>query len=413
MCLIQSVCKLQNKIKCYLVLFAIYYGLCYFAIAQSLNFLELNPQYKSYMKHAVLQNYMEDSVLLKQLKHKWNRHKDLRIRVFGDSHIASDFITNELRNILGNINAVGFTYPLMPAYHQNLLLTYQNNGFLVIDSRKPSDYDDYPMGGIVAYPEELPASISLNINPKQVRAWNNKFIMQIVFKNSDTKQALRIEDAELKSHILYAGKPNEWDIESLRLKFPITIHALSKDVKLGGYFIYKEKDSNIIEHLGVNGVRSDIWKKWDKEILEKELKVLDYDIIMLCYGSNDAMYNVLKEERFIENYREFIAILKENNPNAIIILVSPPPVLLPSNNSKKQYQITKTFKPVKEAIMKVAQMEHIMLFDIDEFIEKNGAKNSWANLNLSKKDVHLTPQGYKLVAHGIYHAIANALKNIQ
>ena len=51
-----------------------------------------------------------------------------------------------------------------------------------------------------------------------------------------------------------------------------------------------------------------------------------------------------------------------------------------------------------------------MLFDIDEFIKKNGAKNSWIKLNLSKKDVHLTPQGYRLVAHGIYHAIKNTLK---
>lgn len=143
-------------------------------------FLELNPQYKPYMEHAVLQNYMEDSVLLKQLKHKWKRRKDLRIRVFGDSHVASDFITNELRNILGNINAIGFTYPLMPSYHQTLLLEYQNDGFLVLDSRKPSDYTDYPMGGVIAYPESLPASIKLSINPKQIRAWNNNFIAQIV-----------------------------------------------------------------------------------------------------------------------------------------------------------------------------------------------------------------------------------------
>lgn len=396
-----------RKVKIF-VIFAMCFGVC--EAMDRLNFLELNPQYRSYMEYAVLQNYMEDSVLLKQLRHKWKRKKDLRIRVFGDSHVASDFITSELRSIIGNINSVGFTYPLMPPYHQNLLLIYQSDDFLIFDSRNSNDYNDYPMGGVVAYPEKLPAQISLSINAKQIKSWNSNFITQIIFKNSDTKQALRIDDAELKSHILHANKADEWEIVSLRLHFPITINALSKDVKIGGYFIYKEKDSNIVEHLGINGVRSDIWKKWDREILEKELKVLDYDIIMLCYGSNDAMYDLLKEERFIESYREFIEILKENNPNAIIILVSPPPVFVPSGNSKTEYQITKTFLHVKEAIVKIAKMEHIMLFDMDDFIEKNGAKNSWTNLNLSKKDVHLTPQGYRLVAHGIYHAIENALK---
>lgn len=409
MFLIQSI-KLKDIIKYCFIVCVMFYSLCYFAVAQTLNFLELNPQYKSYMNYAVLQNYMKDSVLLKQLKHKFKKRKNLRIRVFGDSHIAGDFITSELRNILGNINSVGFAYPLMPAYHQNLLLTYQDDGFLLFDSRKTNDYYDYPMGGLVAYPEDLQASITLNINREQLSVWNNKFIMQIVFKNSDIKQALRIEDADLKSYILHAKEPNQWEIDRLQLRFPITIYALSQDVKLGGYFIYKEKHSNIVEHLGVNGVRSDFWKRWNKEALEKELKVIDYDIIMLCYGSNDAMYNVLKEEQFIENYKEFIAILKKSNPNATIILVSPPPVFIPINTSKTKYKIAKSFIPVKKAILKVAKMEHVMLFDIDEFIKKNGAKNSWIKLNLSKKDVHLTPQGYRLVAHGIYHAIKNTLK---
>ncbi len=397
------------NIRLYILCVMLCGNIIYNMKAQPLNFLEINPQYKPYMEHAVLQNYMEDSVTLKQVKHKWNRRKDLRIRVFGDSHVASDFITNEWRNILGNINAVGFTYPLMPPYHQTLLLEYQNNGFLVFDSRKPNDYTDYPMGGIIAYPKALPASINLHINPKQIRAWNNIFITQIVFKNSDTQAALRIEDAESKKYTLYANANDTWEIASLKLKFPITIHALNQDAKLGGYFIYKEHESNIIEHLGVNGVRSDIWTKWNKKILEKELQLLDYDIILLCYGSNDAVYNILKEERFIANYREFIAMLKQNNPNAIIILMSPPPVLLPIDTSKKKYKTTQTFLPVKEAIAKVAKMEHIMLFDIDEFIKKNGTKSAWIEHNLSKKDVHLTPQGYKLIAHGIYQALTDIL----
>lgn len=394
----------------YLICCIIHFILIYDINAKIPTFLELNPQYKSYMQYAVLQDYMKDSVLLKHLQHKWDKRNDLHIRVFGDSHIASDFITNELRNILGNINSVGFTYPLMPLYHQTLLVEYENDGFLLLDSRKTNDYEDYPMGGFVAYPASLPASIKLSINPKQIPIWNNNFIMQIVFKNSDTKESLKIEDADSRIHILHTSESDTWDIASLKLKFPITIHALSENVKIGGYFIYTEKDSNIIEHLGMNGVRSDIWKRWNKDILEKELQVLSYDIIMLCYGSNDAMYNVLKEDLFIKYYREFISMLKQYNPNAIIILMSPPPVLIPINASKSKYESAKTFLPVKEAISKIAKLENIMLFDIDEFIEKNGTKPTWTELNLSKKDVHLTPQGYKLIASGIYQAINNAIQ---
>ncbi len=380
------------------------------AFAKTLNFLDQNPQYKEYIKYARLYNYMDDESILKYIKRKLKKYEDLRIRVFGDSHVAGDFMTYEFRNILGNVNAVGFLYPLMPPYHQTLLIEHKSVNFAVFDSRKPKLYDDYPMGGVVAYPSELPAHIQLSINPKQVITWDNNFITQIIFKNSDTSDALMIEDSNNKQYKLKAQRPNSWDIAKLELKFPITINALSQDVKLGGYFIYNDKNNNIIEHLGINGVRSDIWLKWNLDILEEELKLIKYDIIILCYGSNDAMYDILNEDRFVANYTNFINILKKNNPDSIIILMSPPPVMLLSGGQKQQYKESQIFVPIKEAIKKIAQTEKIMFFDTDDFIVRTGTKKNWSKLNLSKKDVHLTPQGYRLVAHGIYEALKQELK---
>ena len=43
----------------------------------------------------------------------------------------------------------------------------------------------------------------------------------------------------------------------------------------GGFFITKEKDKhNIIENLGINGARSDLWLKWNKELALQQMRIL-------------------------------------------------------------------------------------------------------------------------------------------
>lgn len=375
----------------------------------AMNFLEQNPQYQSYVKQAKLYDYIQDSKAIKHLKRKWNKKKDIRIRIFGDSHIAGDFISNELRTILGNINAVGFAYPLMPPYHQTLMLDYKSENFDVLDSRKKQYDIPYPMGGVIALPNTLPAFIQISINPKQIHTDETLFTTYIVFKNSEPTPAFLVEDSKQKKYVIQTSQMQHWEIMQLSLSFPITIHAMNDKAMLGGYFIYQRKDNNIVEHLGINGVRSDIWLKWDNAILQEELGLFDYDIIILCYGSNDAMFNTINKEKFIANYHSFITMLKEKNPNALIVFMSPPPVLVPVGSSKNRYQLSPTFHVVKEAMRKVAQTEHALFFDIDEFITSTGGKATWIKHGLSKKDVHLLPSGYKLIAHGFYYSLQNFL----
>ena len=42
---------------------------------------------------------------------------------------------------------------------------------------------------------------------------------------------------------------------------------------------------------------------------------------------------------------------------------------------------------------------------MSDFIAKTGGKDEWIEKKLSKKDVHLTPSGYRLMASGFYNAL--------
>ena len=341
-----------------------------------------------------------NSSLVQKLRDK----KDLRIRIFGDSHIAGDFLSHRLRGLLFESNALGFVYPLYPAYHQNIMLKYENQNFEVLNSRK-DDYEDYPLGGIVAKPLGLPAEIILT--PKI--ELSKQTLTKIIFKSPNKKNTILIEDAAQKRYSINAKHAFVWQAIELKLTYPVRIEMLNEKAVLGGYFIYQPKENNFVENIGVNGARSDIWTKWDEKMLMKQMSMLESDLVILCYGSNDALYDTFNKQAFLKNYGDLIDKIRATNPKASILLLSPPTVVQKVATKKKRaqttYKITKNFEPIKQSIHELAQQKQTLLFDMDDFMNQSGGKQKWEEANLAKRDVHLLPIGYKLIADKLYYEL--------
>lgn len=351
----------------------------------------------------IINTESSNKALLDKIKNK----QTLNIRIFGDSHIAGDFISQQLRILTDSTKSYGFLYPLYPPYHQHILMQFSSHNMEILNARK-DEANSFMLGGVNASVVQLPASISLV--PKN--DLQTSYSTTIIFKSSNKKDVLQIYDGNNKSYKIKAKNPNIWQSITLNIAYPVVIDILHKDVELGGYIIKDNADSSFIENLGINGARSDLWLKWDREIMQKLLSLVPADLIILCYGSNDALYENFNESKFIANYSEFIDILKQTNPNASILLLSPPPVVekraITAKNSKGKkytkttYKLTKNFESTKLALQKLANKQEIMLFDMDLFIKQSGGKSAWEAAKLAKKDVHLLPLGYMLMAKKIY-----------
>ena len=335
---------------------------------------------------------------------KLHTKENLVIRILGDSHIAGDFLSHRLRGLFFQNYTFGFVYPLYPSYHQHIALKYESTNFTILNSRH-SELDEYPLGGVVAKPTALPAYITLT--PK-----NNgeAAISQIIFKSPNKGKVILVEDSTNQKFLINAKRPNVWQILTLNLQFPITINALNEEVLFGGFFITKEKDKhNIIENLGINVARSDLWLKWNKELALQQMRILPADLYILCYGSNDALFDNFDEKNFLKNYGNLIDNIREANPQASILLLTPPPVVKKVSNATKRkkavYKITKNAKPTQLAIAKLAEEKHALLFNMEDFIQESGGKAQWEKANLAKPDVHLLPNGYKLIADKLYYEL--------
>lgn len=422
-------------------------------------------------------NYGEPN--LARLKRALEGKNELKILVFGDSHIAGDTLTHQWRKTIMLPNSVGFIYPVFPTYHQNLLVKTISKDFEVRNSRIDA-YDDYPFGGVIARAKKENASVKITLKfPPE----HQDFLIRIVFKApNNTLGAFLISDSSGQSYRLQAKEANIWEIsQDFALRFPIEIKSLLPNATLGGYFIYQDskniadtsrtsksrlskleklpineqkeseldsgeeaseqssqdKDdsqnppksqnpqkfsyanltnlpkntNNLIAHIGSNGARSDIWRKWNQKALSDTLCAFRYDFIVLSYGSNDALVMPLDTKAFEQNYSSLITLVRKCNEGAAILLVGPPKVITKPRKAKN-YRIAPYFVAVRESVKKVAKKEGVLYFDMHEFMEDSGGKDAWVAKSLSKKDVHLTPFGYSLVADGIAYGLHKVL-NIQ
>ena len=101
-------------------------------------------------------------------------------------------------------------------------------------------------------------------------------------------------------------------------------------------------------------------------------------------------------------------MLYASNPNTSIILISPPTITYKVNET---FELHPDFYRVQKAIYELAKEEKLVLFDMHKLIENYGGKGLWIEQNLSRNDVHLTPDGYKLMADEFYLNLTQMLKN--
>lgn len=354
-----------------------------------------------------LYNFETDESKLEFLAQAFKNKENFRVLFMGDSHIAGDFISNQWRVLFENQDEIGYSYPIYPQYHQNISIKVKHSGFELYNSRK-SSYTNFPFGGVVARAKTEKAVVNISA---QLLSKTRFFNTQILFKSPNKLGAFLVTDSRGVTHRLGANKPNTWELSpKMNLAFPITINALMPNASLGGYII-KKNNGNSISHAGINGVRSDLFLRWDSKTNKEVLSNLDSSLIVFCYGSNDSVVSPFNEERYIRVFSDLIKLARSSNKNANILIIGPPQMF--SRDKNGRYFKTPNFDKVRKATKEVAKLNKTLYFDMFEFIEDNGGKSQWVKLGLSKQDVHLTPYGYKLVANSTFKELDKLLSKYE
>lgn len=155
---------------------------------------------------------------------------------------------------------------------------------------------------------------------------------------------------------------------------------------------------------GVNGARVRSWldDAWD---LERDLPLVDPDLCIFGLGINDSACKSddFSAEKFKENYRELIAMIRRQSPDCTFIFIT-------NNDSYRYVRRGMTYntnaRAVQRAMYELAKEYDGAVFDQLEIMGGTNTVLSWRDCGLIKPDkLHFTREGYILMADLLYNAL--------
>ena len=336
-----------------------------------------------------------DEMLAKKELKRLNISQNGRgVKFFGDSHVASGAMVAAFRDEYfgASVGSAGFVPAAMSKYHAHSELSFDNNGFEVLSSRRDK-YDDYALCGVVAKADEN-ATMSLKL-----KKLKGLFGVEILHKFSQSGEIFALKDANAKEYKITQKSPDIWEYSTFALSFPLEIKALKNGAELGGYKIYQKGD--FVDFCAANGAYSSISAKWSDEAWSRDFAGFDYELFILGYGTNDALDKNFSESGFYNSMKSLITKLKSTSKNAKLVLVAPPP----SPKIKKMPLVI-------SALKRLARDENAIFVDTRAFVESSGGWKDWRkNKLVSRDNLHLSHDGYKKIGAFIAKSVKNEMKN--
>lgn len=335
----------------------------------------------------------------------------LRIVQLGDSHTASDTITSWVRQRLqqqwGNAG-IGWIPPMAIPGQRHELVAYKSSGWKLTNSRKTTDAD-FPLGGYIATPIRNNAKITVSPRYQTSDTWIAHFLIR------QGKTPLSLIDATGKKVTLSSPVRHNWQVKTVEVKMPFDIKSASAyGTQLGGYWLEKKKSAGVIvSPIGTNGAQATIWQRWGNQWLD-HLKASQADLVILSYGTNEALNRDLKTKDMESALRDEIRMIRKALPDSSIMIVSAPDSILKKNRGETACAMKQPpmLQEVKQIQLKVAKQENTLFWDWQHAMGGDCSIEQWNALDMAKDDmIHLTSSGYKKSADFFYDDFIHLMKS--
>ena len=150
------------------------------------------------------------------------------------------------------------------------------------------------------------------------------------------------------------------------------------------------------ETLGINGAKAGMLLDWNQTILAGEMASRDPALIVVAYGTNEALSGSWTESDYRSAFTEVIRRLRADAPVASILVVGPPDCLQRYRGRRLPFP---HLDEVIEIQRQVALENGCAFWDWRSRMGGAGSVRQWVQAGLSQGDyVHFTGAGYRLVA---------------
>lgn len=346
-----------------------------------------------------------------------------KIGIWGDSHAAANFMTEELIRFIGldpdqarptfippSMGRPGVRLPIRkfcqsPTWQINYAYTDVNNehygpALLKLNTNTPDSYlwIDFR---------------SKNNNINQLKQLNILFSKT---KKANAKLGIQIDSRQEKIVEINNSQASYLSIQGDNLFGVVKIRVIDGGVSIDGFEpVYDIKPKIYIDTFGIPSATIKGWQGIQKSYIESLQTSIDYDLIILEYGTNEGSHIPFNSALYQQLLRESLANFRSIYPSASCLLMGPTDrgVWHKKTSTKGKSKLIKA-EPTPDYLM--YSKIHQEITQIQNDVGKEFACSSWSwqeamgglggayfwikhNPPLMAKDlIHLTVQGYQETA---------------
>jgi lysophospholipase L1-like esterase len=311
---------------------------------------------------------------------------------FGDSHSAADEWTAELRHLLKDgfgDGGSGFSLAGRPflGYRRFDVQAGGSAGWHV-DGLRPASGDGYRgLGGI---------SSSTRVEGQSIFIETECDLLEIDYLQQPDGGDLALYD---RDRLLQRFSTSGELAAGFALYHPekgshrFVVKTLnSKPVRLFGWVA--DKDAGVTyETLGINGTEASVILHWDENMLATYLRRRDPGLIVLAYGTNEAIGGGWTPEKYRGMFSNVLERLRRAVPDASILILGPPDSWSSYQGSRRP---TLGVDKIIGAQRAACREFGCAFWDTRESMGGAGSMRTWVQTGLAQRDyVHMTATGYR------------------
>jgi lysophospholipase L1-like esterase len=334
---------------------------------------------------------------------------------FGASHIQSEVVTTEAKAYLhenfGDAGP-GFLFPFSAAktYGSINYKTSHTGTWTSAKSFQPNPKIPLGVRGMTVETRDPAASFTLTFPsplPKE------EYELLLFFDNNSQTLDFKLTVGEVDCLVdealrsTYAGKnyvrvPITQEIERIQVKL-LPSEKSGRLFRFYGMSLEKNDKSGVLYHsLGVGG--SPFEAVLNLEKLREQSEVLQPDLVILDYGTNNILYENKVAESLPKNVSKAISNFRAINPEILIVLTSPQDLFYKGRHIDAGIDFA-------QAMDSLARANEVLYWNYYDFSGGYGQIKNWEQAGYAQNDhIHLTAKGYRLKGYWWNASILNTLK---
>ena len=320
---------------------------------------------------------------------------------FGDSHSAADDWTAELRRMLKErFGDGGSGFSLagkpFPGYRRFDVQGGGSPGWHA-DGLRPTSSDGYfGLGGI---------SSSTRLEGQSIFIETECDLLEIDYLQQPDGGDLALYDRDrLLQRFSTKGEagPGFALYQPVKGRHRFVLKTLSsKPVRLFGWVA--DKDSGVTyETLGINGAEASVILHWDENMLATYLRRRDPGLIVLAYGTNEAISG-WTSEKYHAMFSNVLLRIRRAIPNVPILILGPPDSWSSYEGSRRPAAgVDRIIGAQKAACREIG----CAFWDTRERMGGAGSMRDWVQSGFAQHDyIHMTTAGYRRLGTALFSDI--------